>query len=70
MRRSDERYNEAVDELNLVRATASSAERTLREENYKAFTAMRADYEAKILNLTVAQQSESASGIAEVARLT
>eukprot|EP00972_Heterocapsa_arctica_P070432 10404235-Heterocapsa_arctica.AAC.1 len=52
LRRSDERYNEAVDELNLVRATASSAERTLREENYKAFTVTRADYEAKILNLT------------------
>eukprot|EP00972_Heterocapsa_arctica_P042870 6321178-Heterocapsa_arctica.AAC.1 len=52
LRRSEERYNEVADELNLVRTTASSAERTLREENHKAFTVTRADYEAKLLNLT------------------
>eukprot|EP00972_Heterocapsa_arctica_P074726 11027028-Heterocapsa_arctica.AAC.1 len=54
----------------MVKATAASAERNLREENHKANTAARADYEAKILNLNVAHQSESASGNAEIARLT
>eukprot|EP00972_Heterocapsa_arctica_P081340 11989263-Heterocapsa_arctica.AAC.1 len=54
----------------MVKTSAASAERNLREENHKANKAARADYEAQILNLNVTRQSESIAGSAEIARLT
>eukprot|EP00972_Heterocapsa_arctica_P011206 1641726-Heterocapsa_arctica.AAC.1 len=56
LRRSEELYYNELDTITMLKATASSAERTLRYENRKALTTMCADNEAEILNLTVAHQ--------------
>eukprot|EP00972_Heterocapsa_arctica_P087204 12858196-Heterocapsa_arctica.AAC.1 len=70
LRRSEETCAVAVAELNLVRASAATADHALREENFRAFIAMRSSYQDQLLNLTVTQRSESIASNAEIARLT
>eukprot|EP00972_Heterocapsa_arctica_P002674 396175-Heterocapsa_arctica.AAC.1 len=67
--RAEERYDLLQEELRVCKTRAATVERNLREENHRADTTSRANYEAQLLNLNVSHLAENVTGNAEIARL-